>query len=92
MVEKEVLVKGDTKIETVIEKVVETVKGDKEVVLQTVVVEKIVEVEAEVAPTFYGLPLPASPASVDPAPAPSSAAGTVAVRGGLELKGLWNAG
>ena len=87
VVEKEVLIKGDTKIETIVEKVVETVKGDKEVVLQTVVVEKIVEVEAEVAPTFYGLPLPAAPGAVDPAPAPSSAAGTVIVRGGLELRG-----
>jgi len=87
VVEKEVLVKGDTKIETVVEKVVETVKGDKEVVLQTVVVEKIVEVEAEEAPTFYGLPLPVVPDAVDPAPAPQSADGTVVVRGGLELRG-----
>ena len=87
VVEKEVLVKGDTKIETVVEKVVETVKGDKEVVLQTVVVEKVVEVEAEVAPTFYGLPLPVVPDAVDPAPAPQSADGTVVVRGGLELRG-----
>jgi hypothetical protein len=82
-VEKIVEVKGDT----IVEKVVETVKGDKEVVLQTVVVEKVVEVEAEVAPTFYGLPLPAAPGAVDPAPAPQSADGTVIVRGGLELRG-----
>ena len=37
-VEKIVTIKGDTKIETIVEKVVETVKGEKEIILQTVVV------------------------------------------------------
>jgi len=73
-------VKGDTVVETVI--VEKEVAGDR--VIQTVLVQPTAVVEV---PTFFGLPFPVVPTDVGTAPAPKSAAGTVVVRGGLELRG-----
>ena len=82
VVEKEV--KGDTIVETVIVKEKGDVIVEKDTVIQTVVVAATEEPEEE---TFFGLPVPAVPDDVGTAPSPESDAGTVVVRGGLELRG-----
>ena len=85
----EVAVKGDDVIveQTVIVEVKGDdviVKGDDVIVQQTVIVVATTVPEAE---TFFGLPFPVVPSDVGTAPAPSSASGSVIVRGGLELRG-----
>jgi len=85
----EVAVKGDDVIveQTVIVEVKGDdviVKGDDVIVQQTVIIVATVVPEAE---TFFGLPFPVVPSDVGTAPAPSSASGSVIVRGGLELRG-----
>ena len=82
VVEKEV--KGDTVVETVIVKEKGDVIVETDTVVQTVVVAATEAPEEE---TFFGLPFPAVPDDVGTAPAPQSDAGTVVVRGGLELRG-----
>jgi ABC-type transport system substrate-binding protein len=84
----DVIVKGDVVIveqTVIVERQMEVaVKGDDVIVEQTVIVVATVVPEAE---TFFGLPFPVVPSDVGTAPAPSSASGSVIVRGGLELRG-----
>jgi ABC-type transport system substrate-binding protein len=84
----DVIVKGDDVIveqTVIVERQMEVaVKGDDVIVEQTVIVVATVVPEAE---TFFGLPFPVVPSDVGTAPAPSSASGSVIVRGGLELRG-----
>ena len=78
IVERTVIVERQVKGDDVI------VKGDDVIVQQTVIIVATVVPEAE---TFFGLPFPVVPSDVGTAPAPSSASGSVIVRGGLELRG-----